>query len=69
MRYHPSIGPSKWPSKSIITNFLANIAKKANYTVYVITFFILIASMVGILKLEVENSFINYFDKNTEIYN
>ena len=36
--------------KSIITNFLANIAKKANYTVYVITFFILIASMVGILK-------------------
>ena len=54
--------------KSIITNFLANIAKKANYTVYVITFFILIASMVGILKLEVENSFINYFDKETEIY-
>ena len=54
--------------KSIITNFLANIAKKANYTVYVITFFIIIASMVGILKLEVENSFINYFDKETEIY-
>ena len=24
--------------------------------------------MVGISKLEVENSFINYFDKNTEIY-
>ncbi len=54
--------------KSIITNFLANIAKKANYTVYVITFFIIIVSMVGILKLEVENSFINYFDKETEIY-
>ncbi len=54
--------------KSIITNFLANIAKKSNYTVYVITFFIIIASMVGILKLEVENSFINYFDKETEIY-
>ena len=28
----------------------------------------LIASIVGILKLEVENSFINYFDKETEIY-
>ena len=54
--------------KSIITNFLAHIAKKANYTVYVITFLIIIASMVGILKLEVENSFINYFDKETEIY-
>ena len=24
--------------------------------------------MIGILKLEVENSFINYFDKETEIY-
>ena len=24
--------------------------------------------MVGIAKLEVENSFINYFDKETEIY-
>ena len=55
-------------NKSIITNFLANIAKKTNYTVYVITFFIVIASLIGILKLEVENSFINYFDKETEIY-
>ena len=25
-------------------------------------------SVVGIFKLEVENSFINYFDKETEIY-
>ena len=25
-------------------------------------------SIVGIFKLEVENSFINYFDKETEIY-
>ena len=29
---------------------------------------IVILSIVGISKLEVENSFINYFDKNTEIY-
>ena len=29
---------------------------------------IIIASIVGIFKLEVENSFINYFDKETEIY-
>ena len=33
-----------------------------------ITIIIVIASIVGILKLEVENSFINYFDKETEIY-
>ena len=25
-------------------------------------------SIIGIFKLEVENSFINYFDKETEIY-
>ena len=29
---------------------------------------IIILSIVGISKLEVENSFINYFNKNTEIY-
>ena len=32
------------------------------------TLIIVIASIVGIFKLEVENSFINYFDKETEIY-
>ena len=31
-------------------------------------FLIIILSVIGILKLEVENSFINYFDKDTEIY-
>ena len=29
---------------------------------------IIVFSIVGIAKLEVENSFINYFDKETEIY-
>ena len=28
----------------------------------------MVASIIGISKLEVENSFINYFDKETEIY-
>ena len=28
----------------------------------------IILSLIGISKLEVENSFINYFDKETEIY-
>ena len=32
------------------------------------TLIIIVASVVGISKLEVENSFINYFDKETEIY-
>ena len=28
---------------------------------------IIVVSVIGIFKLEVENSFINYFDKETEI--
>ena len=32
------------------------------------TFIIIVASIIGITKLEVENSFINYFDQETEIY-
>ena len=29
---------------------------------------LIIASIIGVSKLKVENSFINYFDKDTEIY-
>ena len=29
---------------------------------------VIIVSVIGITKLEVENSFINYFNKETEIY-
>ena len=54
--------------KSFITSLFASIAKKDPIFIYISTFLIVIASIVGILKLEVENSFINYFDKETEIY-
>ena len=54
--------------KSVITSFLASIAKKRTILVLSFTSLILIASILGISKLEVENSFINYFDKETEIY-
>ena len=33
-----------------------------------VTGIVIILSIIGISKLEVENSFINYFNKNTEIY-
>ena len=54
--------------KSIITKFLGSIAKNNSGLIFSTTIVIIIASVVGILKLEVENSFINYFDKETEIY-
>ena len=58
----------KSSEKSKITEVLAAIAKKSKVFLFGVTFLIIISSVYGILKLEVENSFINYFDKETEIY-
>ncbi len=54
--------------KSKITAALGNFVKKNNILIFGTTIIVLILSVVGIFKLEVENSFINYFDKETEIY-
>ncbi len=55
-------------NKSVITNFFANTSINNSKTIFSITSLIIILSVIGINKLEVENSFINYFKKNTEIY-
>ena len=54
--------------KSLITSALGSFTKNNKILIFSITILIIIFSVVGILKLEVENSFINYFDKETEIY-
>ena len=54
--------------KSKITSFLSKIAQKNTKTIFASAILAIIVSIVGITKLEVENSFINYFDKKTEIY-
>ena len=54
--------------KSKITSFLSRVAQKNTKTIFISAFLIIIVSIIGITKLEVENSFINYFDKKTEIY-
>ena len=54
--------------KSITTSILSSFTKKNKILIFGSTFIIIIFSFVGIFKLEVENSFINYFDKETEIY-
>ena len=54
--------------KSKITSFLSKVAQKNTKTIFTSAIFVIIVSIVGITKLEVENSFINYFDKETEIY-
>ncbi len=53
---------------SKITSFLGVISLNNKNTIFGVTGVIIILSIVGISKLEVENSFINYFNKNTEIY-
>ncbi len=44
------------------------VMTKKNILIYFSTVVLIIASVVGISKLKVENSFVNYFDKSTEIY-
>ena len=54
--------------KSVITNALGSFTKNNKVIIFSSTILIIILSVIGISKLEVENSFINYFDKETEIY-
>ena len=51
-----------------VTNIFSKISVSHQNTIFTTTIIIIILSVFGISKLEVENSFINYFDKNTEIY-
>ena len=53
---------------SVITSFFAKISQNNSKIIFTITGVVIISSLVGISRLEVENSFINYFSKKTEIY-
>jgi len=54
--------------KSRITNALSNFTQNNTTVIFGSALIVVILSVFGISKLEVENSFINYFDKKTEIY-
>ena len=54
--------------KSYITSALSAFTRNNTILIFGSTLVIIIFSIIGILRLEVENSFINYFDKETEIY-
>ena len=65
------------PSKNIsvirnegskVTKLFGNLSINYQTPIFITTFIIVVLSVFGISKLEVENSFINYFSKNTEIY-
>ena len=54
--------------KSKIISFFTKVAQKNTKIIFSSAALVIIISIIGISKLEVENSFINYFDKKTEIY-
>ncbi len=54
--------------ESFVTTYFAKISQKNHKIIFVITGIVILLSLIGISRLEVENSFINYFSKKTEIY-
>ena len=60
------IGEDK--ANSIITNGLANLTLNFGKTIYLVTALLSIITLYGLTQLKVENSFINYFRADTEIY-
>jgi len=53
---------------SKVTLFLGNLSVNYKTPIFFVTVLLIGFSIFGISKLEVENSFINYFSKETEIY-
>ena len=54
--------------QSTITSRLASIARFHGGKVIIVSIILSVISVIGIAKLKVENGFINYFSKKTEIY-
>ncbi len=54
--------------ESKITSFFSNISQKNQKFIYFVSSVVILFSVIGISRLEVENSFINYFSEKTEIY-
>jgi predicted RND superfamily exporter protein len=53
---------------SKITSFFSNITINNKNLIFTLSALVIVLSILGISRLQVENSFINYFNKNTEIY-
>ncbi len=58
----------KEQNNSRITEFFGRVSIKNKITIFSVTGLVIVLSVIGISRLEVENSFINYFNKKTEIY-
>ena len=65
----PKAAPNiSFESRFALTKIFASITENYGKSILVISIAALILSIVGVLKLKVENSFIDYFKESTEIY-
>ena len=65
----PAGAPAPGPARGArLTKRLASLTERHGGAIFAVTAFLAILSGVGISRLTVENSFIDYFSKNTEIY-
>jgi predicted RND superfamily exporter protein len=55
-------------TKLLFTEYLARITIKSQKSIYVVFSLLIVITIYGLNQLKVENSFINYFRSNTEIY-
>jgi len=60
--------PSKKEWRFSLTSILARFTERRGALIVVVSGLLLVGSIIGISRLNVENSFIDYFHKNTEIY-
>ena len=68
IKFKPKATPIHQSKDSKIAEIFASIAINQRVLVLAFSTIILILSIYGMTRLKVENSFINYFDKKTEIY-
>jgi uncharacterized protein len=68
IKFKPKATPIHESKDSKLAEIFASIALNQRLLVLTFSTIILILSIYGMTRLKVENSFINYFDKKTEIY-
>jgi uncharacterized protein len=68
IKFKPKATPIHESKDSKLAEIFASIALNQKLLVLAFSSIILILSIYGMTRLKVENSFINYFDKKTEIY-
>ena len=68
IKFKPKAKPIHESKNSKLAEIFSSIALNQRFLVLAFSSIILILSIYGLTRLKVENSFINYFDKKTEIY-